>query len=347
MRKWKIILLLAYSLVLSGCGTKEKSTENIDQGNLALGEEKYQEALGSFQAALNGQEDLVLSYRGEGIAYMGMGNYADAVQSFQNALSAVKPSQNEIIQDLRLYKAAAEYKMGAYENCEVTCTEILAVDELSQAYYLKAACEMEQGEIDQAEADFDAAVLLNSDDYDLYLNIYEIYRGKNLSSDGGKYLEQALSLGGNSAEDLYQRGMIYYYLGNYEKAKEQLGSAAAQGHGPSILLLSQVNIETDNIESAQTLAQQYLTDIEETPEAYNVMTLVYLAQGNYDAALEQINKGLALEIEEGKQDLLFNEIVAYEKKLDFQTAKAKAEAYVNLYPSDEQGQKEYEFLMTR
>ena len=48
-----------------------------------------------------------------------------------------------------------------------------------------------------------------------------------------------------------------------------------------------------------------------------------------------------------KQDLLFNEIVAYEKKLDFQTAKAKAEAYVALYPSDEQGQKEYEFLSTR
>ena len=40
------------------------------------------------------------------------------------------------------------------------------------------------------------------------------------------------------------------------------------------------------------------------------MALVYMAQENYDAALEQINKGLALGMEDGKQDLLFNEIVA-------------------------------------
>ena len=47
------------------------------------------------------------------------------------------------------------------------------------------------------------------------------------------------------------------------------------------------------------------------------------------------------------QDLYFNEIVAYEKKLDFVTAKTKAEAYVASYPADEAGQKEWTFLSTR
>lgn len=347
MKKWKIILILACSLALAGCGKTQKSTENIDQGNVSLGEGYYQEALGNFQAALNAQEDLVQSYRGEGIAYMGLGSYAEAVQSFTNALNAAKPNQTEIIQDLRLYKASAQYQMGDYENCKVTCAELLAVEELSEAYYLRGACEMEAGSENQAEADFDLAVSLKTDDYNLYLNIYELYREKNLSTDGGKYLEKALAIGGEDAEDLYQRGKIYYYLGNYEKAKEQLASAALQSHGPSILLLSQVNLETNDTESAQTLAQQYLTEIGETPGIYNVMAQICMTQEDYDGALEQINKGLALGSEEGKQDLLFNEIVAYERKSDFQTAKAKAEAYVALYPADEQGQKEYEFLSTR
>ena len=76
------------------------------------------------------------------------------------------------------------------------------------------------------------------------------------------------TIGGEEAEDLYQRGRIYYYLGNYEKAKEQLSGAALQSHGPAILLLSQVNIETGDIESAQTLAQQYLTEIGEIGRAH-------------------------------------------------------------------------------
>ena len=50
---------------------------------------------------------------------------------------------------------------------------------------------------------------------------------------------------------------------------------------------------------------------------------------------------------EGKQELYFNEIVAYERKQDFDTAKTKAEEYVSRYPSDEAGQKEWEFLSTR
>ena len=347
MKKWKIVLILACSFALSGCTKTPKSTENIDQGNVSLGKGYYEEALGSFQTALDTQEDLAQAYRGEGIAYMGMGNYAEAVTSFTNALNAAKPNQTELIQDVCLYKASAQYQMGEYEGCKVTCTELLAVEELYEAYYLRGACKMEEGQEQEAEADFDQAVSLNPQDYSLYLNIYELYKEKNLSSDAGKYLEQALAIGGSEAEDLYQRGRIYYYLGNYEKAKEQLSGAAVQSHGPAILLLSQVNIETNDMESAQTLAQQYLTEIGENPYVYNVMALVYMAQENYDAALEQINKGLALGMEDGKQDLLFNEIVAYEKKLDFQTAKAKAEAYVALYPSDEQGQKEYEFLSTR
>ena len=47
------------------------------------------------------------------------------------------------------------------------------------------------------------------------------------------------------------------------------------------------------------------------------------------------------------QSLLFNEIVAYEKKLDFATALTKAQEYVDMFPEDFAAKKELAFLKTR
>ena len=44
---------------------------------------------------------------------------------------------------------------------------------------------------------------------------------------------------------------------------------------------------------------------------------------------------------------MFNEIVVYERMLDFDAAKEKAESYAALYPTDEAGRKELAFLSTR
>ena len=51
--------------------------------------------------------------------------------------------------------------------------------------------------------------------------------------------------------------------------------------------------------------------------------LCALEAGEYDQALEYISQGLALEGAAGKQELYFNEIVVYERMLDFDTARAK------------------------
>ena len=85
----------------------------------------------------------------------------------------------------------------------------------------------------------------------------------------------------------------------------------------------------------------------ESPAAYNGLALCEIGSGNYDTALSYITQGLALESESGKQELRFNEIVVYEKKLDFATALVKAEAYCTLYPADQKGKKEWQFLESR
>lgn len=44
---------------------------------------------------------------------------------------------------------------------------------------------------------------------------------------------------------------------------------------------------------------------------------------------------------------MFNEIVVYEKKLDFATALSKIQEYVKMFPDDENAQKELTFLKSR
>lgn len=47
------------------------------------------------------------------------------------------------------------------------------------------------------------------------------------------------------------------------------------------------------------------------------------------------------------QQLLFNEVVAYERFGDFKKAREKMERYVEEYPDDPEALREYEFLKTR
>ena len=60
-----------------------------------------------------------------------------------------------------------------------------------------------------------------------------------------------------------------------------------------------------------------------------------------------ISSGITIASDDEMQSLLFNEIVAYEKKLDFQTALQKAQEYLELYPEDKTVKKELAFLKTR
>ena len=72
-----------------------------------------------------------------------------------------------------------------------------------------------------------------------------------------------------------------------------------------------------------------------------------MAKGEYEKALIAFQTGMTAENNSLQQTLAFNEIVAYERNLDFLTAKDKCQTYVDNYPTDEKGQRELIFLNSR
>lgn len=286
--------------------------------------------------------------RNEGISYMEQADYQNAIIAFENAYSLCDEKMPETKTDISLYEAACQFKTEDFENVKSTCSRILELGENVDAYYMRGGAFLKLGEMEMAKADFDAASLLAPEDYGLFLNIYKQYEEQSQSAIGDEYLQKALNIPNEDMEDYYQKGNIYFYLGDYSKAREMLAKPAEAKHKEAMQLMGGVYLALEDSIHARNVYQQYIAEYGEEAEAYNGIVLCELADGNYDAAISAAESGLALEGSEStKRDLLYNEIVAYERKYDFETAKTIAARFVELYPDDAEGKKEYDFLSTR
>ena len=347
MKKYTVILTMAFVLGITGCQKQTENPNNVDKGMMAIEQEYYQEALASFEAAVSENEDLASAYRGMGMAHMGLGEYQKAVDFFDQALAQTDEKMERMKKDILYYKASSLYCLKDYAGTIAVCEAILKIAGEGDAYYLIGSSYLELEEKEKATVNFDNAVAIQPEDYDLYLNIYEGYNEKKLSAEGDVYLQKALAIESKGDEDAYQKARIYYYLGNYEKAQEQLAMLTDKKNPEALLLLGKVYLALGDTAHSRNIYGQYMAEYGETPSAYNGIVLADLADEDYDAALANAQKGLALEQEKGKKELSYNQIVAYEGKKDFISAKEKAGQYAARYPADSMGRKENEFLQSR
>ena len=346
MKKNLWIWIPLAAVLLAGC-SKNDGADSIAEGMTAMENKEYQAALEDFKTAVALGENDAAAYRGEGLALMGLGQYAEAAQAFDTALAATDEKMPNTKRDILYYKGTALYKNGDYDNTISVCDEILNLSQEGDAYYLRGACYMAQGDYDKAKTDFDAAVALSPKDYDLVLDIYGCYQEQKRSADGAVYLENALNIEDSSDEDSYQKARIYFYLEDYDNAQSLLNPLVEKKDGEAMALMAKIYLEEGDTAHARNLWQELMNSEGESLTAYNGLVLCDIKDGDYASALENVDKGLALTGEEGRQELMYNAIVACEYQGDFDTALAKAREYVEKYPADERGTREYTFLQTR
>ena len=110
-------------------------------------------------------------------------------------------------------------------------------------------------------------------------------------------------------------------------------------------LFSQTYIISDNKKMLESY-EIYLKDNQlNSYLAYQISTY-YLETGEIELAKAYIDSGLNAD-DEYRDKLLFNDVVYYEKILDFNSALGNAQALKEAYPDVEEYQKEYDFLYTR
>lgn len=348
MKTGKIGRILAVCIgasLLTGCGGEKQNTYRQAEENLAQG--SYQEALTGYETSVSYSYKTVESLRGAGIAKLRLGDYQGAVESFTQALSQNRVKKS-IRQDLLAYRATAQLKAGLPDDAMADC-QALASDYSMNAdlYFLTGCVALAMDAYDEAASNFEQAYGEKAD-YDMALQIYEAYQSRGMEADGTRYLEAILKTEPGNAEDYCERGRIYYYMQDYENARNELTKASEKGSVEALSLLGMVCFAQNDTAAARSMYQDYLNAEESRKaEGYNGLALCDIADGDYQSALVNIASGLEAADTDEMQELLFNEIVAYEKQLDFNTAFSKAQEYMKMYPDDQEAKKELEFLQSR
>ena len=344
-RRFVGMAVLIGALCLSAC-KGHKDIDYYEKGMQQLEKGKYKEAQDTLKEAVKGDFDLAASYRGLGIAALRAGDYKGAISAFSRSLLNLKNEGAAFEKDVQCYLALVRTLYGENEKAIKVYTEILDKYPEAQYYYLRGRCEIKEGNLERAKKDFDLAVK-DSKDYDMYISIYEAYMEKNMEIDGTAYLDKALSLSVEEAKDYYNRGKVYYALKEYELAKADLIEAMNKGSADAMLLLGKVYISMGDIANARAMYKDYIAEHKEGALVYNGLALCDMEEGNYDSALENIEKGISLGQGNEVKSLLYNKVVVFEKKYDFANAQKAMADYLQIYPNDEKALRENAFLSTR
>ena len=339
-----LLLLPVILLVITGCARTD-ARKAYREGCTALTEGKAAEAEKKFEKVVSADRYLAEGYRGLGIAYMTQGEYPEACIAFEKSLLNAERKDADFTRDVRLYLAYCRENNGQEDKALKIYNDLLARSRDRDVLYLRGRYYLNSGQFRKAERDFDEAIA-DSDDFELYVNIYQCYAALDKSADGSKYLEEALKIEDKSKSARYHKGLVEYYLKNYEGARDILIEAINKDSTDkkSMLLLGQVYLAMNDAADARAVYDSYTDKEDAAASAYNGMALCDIYEGSYDSALQNIEKGLQYKDDEARQGLLFNQIVVYENMKDWDKARQAAASYVAAYPTDEAGQKENKFL---
>lgn len=348
MKNSKILWILTACLgigTLTGCGGEEGKI--YKQASADLEQDRYDSALEGYQTLIYAGYKMAESCRGAGISNLHLGNYQEAIDCFTNGLGSEKAGKN-LKRDMTAYRATAELKAGQYDAAMADCQTLAESYKMdADTYYLTGCVALAMDSYDEASSNFTEAYG-ESPDYDMAIQIYEAYLEKEMEADGTRYLEAVLQTEPKSTEDYCDRGRAYYYMEDYDNARKELLEAVNKNSTEGMLLLGMTYLAQNDTVAARNMYQQYVgTEGCDPAKGYNGLTLCDIADGAYDSAIENITRGLTDASTEDRQNLLFNEIVVYEKKLDFASAYSKAQEYTAMYPGDADAAKELVFLRSR
>ena len=157
---------------------------------------------------------------------------------------------------IRGQKTDKEKFAGAIE----TYTSLIGFDgDNAQAYFLRGSALIGGGEAEAGLDDYHKAVQVSDGDYELHMEIYENLIATGHASWAAEFLNLALEIEGDSAENYLNRGRIYIILDQYEVAKTTLQKAVDKGSADAKVYLAQVYDYQGDEATAKQLLDEYVS----------------------------------------------------------------------------------------
>ncbi len=162
--------------------------------------------------------------------------------------------------------ASAKFSLKDYKGAITDINQALKLkNDYTEAYYVRAICYGELGNIDKAAADFNKVLSMDPNFQDAYVNraFYVKEPQKDYEgalADYNKFIE--INRAGNNAFAYSNRGFVKYNLGNYSDALDDINAS--------------LKIDPEN------------------SYAYKNMALIYIAMDSLDVACSNLSKALDL-----------------------------------------------------
>lgn len=340
-------MTLCCCMMLTGCGKKEG--ENTKAGFAAIEQSDYVTAMQSFEKAIDENENLELAYRGIGLTYLGTAKYDEAIDAFETALSHGGLFAGDLERDINFYMATALYKNEQYTNSGELLDVIIESDkDNSDAHFLKGCVSLETGNYEDGIYQFEKAIETTKDQQTMKIRVFEELASNGYEEKGSEYLTGILENGERLSD--YEQGVVYFYLKDYNSARNHLGLAKQSG-GKNIsnivYMLGKTYEQLGEYNYASVLYSEYLQDHIGDANIYNQLGVCQLELGDTQAAIQSFESGISLGDTAMMQTLKYNQICAYEKATNFAQARALINEYLMAYPDDEIARREAVFLSTR
>lgn len=142
-------------------------------------------------------------------------------------------------------------------------------------------------------------------------------------------------------------GLQLYDWEEYQLALPILLGAYEDGYEDLILYVGSCYGQIGDLENMQKYYDLFLSKNVMNSFMYAQYAAIALDEGRYEEAFSFIEKGKVLEDQSNIKEILFDEIVYYERMKDYNTAFEKASAFIKAYPEDKDGKNEYDLLYTR
>lgn len=343
--------LLYYSKALDE--NPEKAEYYIEQGYTYVKLGQYDAAREALKSAIV-DRDLELTkknnkraYRAIGISYYEEENYSAAKLYFEKALE--EELLPELNADIRMYLADALECEGDY-TAAIAVYDTLLTERTDYAAGYRARAYMSYigGEYEKSLADYDAAIALTPDDFDLYFGKYNVLEKLGRAEEQAALLQVITTMENPSDEDLYFIAKAQYFSGAFDTALESLTVAVENGYEDAHYYIGEIYHARSDYGEAVYHYKQYIGGSgARDAAAYNQMGICLMKQEKFAEALETVRAGQKFSDPLHERQLLFNEVVILEKTGDYRAAYERAVEYRNRYPEDVRIRRELEFLATR
>lgn len=330
-----------------------KAEYYIEQGHTYIALGRYEEARAALESAIV-EQSLELTrknnkraWRAIGISYYEEGSYAEARAYFEKALA--EELLPELNADIRMYLADALECGGDYAAAIAVYDELLKEQkDYAAGYRARAYMRYVQGDYEASLADYDEAIALTPNNFDLYFGKYNVLEKLGRTSEQKELLKIITHIESPTPEDAYFIAKAQYFNGAYDEALVGLAAAAEDGFEDAYYYIGEIYHERSDYGEAVHYFKLYIAGSGvRDAAAYNQMAICLMKQEKYDDALETVRSGQKLADPLHGRQLLFNEVVILEKTGEYNAAYERAVEYRNRYPEDTRIKKELEFLASR